>query len=155
MTPLMRQYREIKEKYCGMILFFRLGDFYEMFADDAVKAAPVMEVVLTHRAGTPMCGVPYHSANSYIRKLINKGFKVAVCEQLEEPGTSKGIVKRGVTRVITPGTVLEDILLQAKENNYLMSFCFDEQSMAGAFAAADISTGEFFVSPAGDRKSVV
>lgn len=146
MTPLMRQYREIKEKYCGMILFFRLGDFYEMFADDAVKAAPVMEVVLTHRAGTPMCGVPYHSASSYIRKLINKGFKVAVCEQLEEPGASKGIVKRGVTRVITPGTVLEDILLQAKENNYLMSFCFDEQSMAGAFAAADISTGEFFVS---------
>ena len=142
----MRQYREIKEKYCAMILFFRLGDFYEMFGDDAVKAAPVMEVVLTHRAGTPMCGVPYHSAGSYIRKLINKGFKVAVCEQLEEPGASKGIVKRGVTRVITPGTVLEDILLQAKENNYLMSFCFDEQSMAGAFAAADISTGEFFVS---------
>ncbi len=142
----MQQYWNIKAKYSGMILFFRLGDFYEMFGDDAIKAAPVMEVVLTQRTGTPMCGVPYHSVNSYIRKLITKGFKVALCEQLEEPGASKGIVKRGVTRVITPGTVLEDTLLESKENNFLMSVIFDESTFNAAFAAADISTGEFFVS---------
>lgn len=141
----MQQYWDIKAKYSGMILFFRLGDFYEMFGDDAIKAAPAMEVVLTQRsAGVPMCGVPYHSVNVYIRKLINKGFKVAICEQLEEAGAGKGIVKRGVTRVITPGTVLEDTLLESKENNYLMSVYFDENSLSGAFAAADISTGEFF-----------
>lgn len=140
----MQQYWNIKAKYCGMILFFRLGDFYEMFGDDAVKAAPIMEVVLTQRTGMPMCGVPYHSVNSYIRKLINQGLKVAICEQLEEAGASKGIVKRGVTRVITPGTVLEDTLLESKQNNFLMSVIFDENVSSGAFAAADISTGEFF-----------
>ncbi|MCL1972120.1 MAG: DNA mismatch repair protein MutS [Endomicrobia bacterium] len=142
----MQQYWEIKAKYSGMILFFRLGDFYEMFGDDSVKAAPAMDVVLTQRAGTPMCGVPYHSVNTYIRKLISKGFKVALCEQLEESGVGKGIVKRGVTRIITPGTVLEDTLLESKENNYLMSVYFDENTLSGAFAAADISTGEFFTS---------
>ena len=142
----MQQYWNIKAKYSGMILFFRLGDFYEMFGDDAIKASPVMEVVLTQRTGIPMCGVPHHSVNSYIRKLIAKGFKVAVCEQLEEAGVSKGIVKRGVTRVITPGTVLEDTLLESKENNYLMAVTFDENTFSGAFAAADISTGEFFTS---------
>ncbi|MCL2144974.1 MAG: DNA mismatch repair protein MutS, partial [Endomicrobia bacterium] len=128
----MAQYWEIKAKYSGMILFFRLGDFYEMFGDDAIKAAPAMDVVLTNRAGTPMCGVPYHSVNSYIRKLINKGFKAAICEQLEEAGASKGIVKRGVTRVITPGTVLEDTLLESKKNNYLMSVYFGGNALSGA-----------------------
>lgn len=140
----MQQYWNIKANYPGMILFFRLGDFYEMFGDDAVRAAPIMEVVLTQRGGTPMCGVPYHSVNTYLRKLINKGFKAAICEQLEEPGASKGIVKRGVTRIITPGTVLEDTLLESKQNNFLMSVIFDENFSSGAFAAADISTGEFF-----------
>ncbi|MDR3092771.1 MAG: DNA mismatch repair protein MutS [Endomicrobium sp.] len=142
----MKQYWDIKAKYSGMVLFFRLGDFYEMFGDDAIKAAPILEVVLTQRAGTPMCGVPHHSINSYIRKLITKGFKVAICEQLEEPGAAKGIVKRGVTKVITPGTILEDTLLESKENNFLMSVTFDEITMCAAFAAADISTGEFFTS---------
>ncbi|MDR1195122.1 MAG: DNA mismatch repair protein MutS, partial [Endomicrobium sp.] len=142
----MQQYWDIKAKYSGMILFFRLGDFYEMFGEDAVKAAPVMEVVLTRRAGMPMCGIPYHSINSYIRKLINKGIKVAVCEQIEEAGASKGIVKRAVSRIITPGTVLEDTLLDSKKNNYLMAVYFDENIFSGAFAAADISTGEFFTS---------
>lgn len=146
MTPLMQQYWSIKANYSDMILFFRLGDFYEIFGEDAIKAAPVMEVVLTQRTGAPMCGVPYHSVNSYIRKLINKGFKIAICEQLEEPGASKGIVKRGVTRVITPGTVLEDTLLESKQNNFLMSVFFDENFISAAFAAADISTGDFFVS---------
>ncbi|MCL2335030.1 MAG: DNA mismatch repair protein MutS [Endomicrobia bacterium] len=149
----MAQYWNIKAKYSGMVLFFRLGDFYEMFGDDAVRAAPALEVVLTQRAGMPMCGVPYHSVNSYIRKLINKGFKVAICEQLEEPGASKGIVKRGVTRVITPGTVLEDTLLESKQNNFLMAVYFDENVQNGAFAAADISTGEFFTAKT-DLKSL-
>ncbi|GHT04193.1 DNA mismatch repair protein MutS [Endomicrobiia bacterium] len=142
----MKQYWNIKAKYSGMMLFFRLGDFYEMFGDDAVKAAPVLEVVLTRRVGIPMCGVPYHSVNSYIRKLITKGFKVAICEQLEESGTTKGIVKRGVTKVLTPGTILEDTLLESKENNFLMSVIFDDTAASATFAAADISTGEFFVS---------
>jgi DNA mismatch repair protein MutS len=146
LTPLMMQYHDIKSKYPGMILFFRLGDFYEMFGEDAVQAAPILEVVLTHRQGMHMCGVPYHSVNSYIRKLIVMGFKVAICEQLEEPGSSKGLVKRGVTKVITPGTVLEDTLLESKENNFLMAVAFDEYIMSAAFAAADISTGDFFTS---------
>ncbi|MDR3195392.1 MAG: DNA mismatch repair protein MutS [Endomicrobium sp.] len=146
LTPLMKQYYDIKNKYPGVILFFRLGDFYEMFGEDAAQAAPVLEVVLTKKAGVPMCGIPYHSVNSYIRKLITKGFRVAVCEQLEESGASKGIVKRGVTKVITPGTVLEDTLLESKENNFLMAVVFDEYAISAAFAAADISTGEFFTS---------
>jgi DNA mismatch repair protein MutS len=146
LTPLMMQYHDIKSKYPGMILFFRLGDFYEMFGEDAVQAAPILEVVLTHRQGMHMCGVPYHSVNSYIRKLIANGSKVAICEQLEEPGASKGIVKRGVIKVITPGTVLEDTLLESKENNFLMAVIFDECTMSAAFAAADISTGDFFTS---------
>jgi len=142
----MQQYWDIKAKYSDMLLFFRLGDFYEMFGDDAVKVAPILEIALTQRTGVPMCGVPYHSVNSYIRKLITKGFKVAICEQLEIPGNVKGIVKRGVTKVITPGTILEDVLLESKENNFLMSVFFDEILMSAAFAAADISTGDFFVS---------
>ncbi len=142
----MEQYWDMKAKYSGMVLFLRLGDFYEMFGDDAVKAAPVLEVVLTQRTGIPMCGVPYHSLNSYIRKLITKGFKVAICEQLEESGISKGIVKRGVTKVLTPGTILEDALLESKKNNFLMSVIFDDAAAFATFAAADISTGEFFVS---------
>jgi DNA mismatch repair protein MutS len=142
----MRQYWNIKSEYPDAILFFRLGDFYEMFSEDAIKAAPFLDVVLTQRAGNPMCGVPYHSVNSYIRKLITKGLKVAICEQLEEAGTVKGIVKRGVTKVITPGTVLEDTLLESKENNFLMSIVFNENISSVAFAFADISTGEFFTS---------
>ncbi|MDR2811753.1 MAG: DNA mismatch repair protein MutS, partial [Endomicrobium sp.] len=114
--------------------------------EDAVQAAPVLDVVLTNRAGTPMCGVPYHSVTPYIRKLITTGLKVAVCEQLEESGISKGIVKRGVTKVITPGTILEDTLLESKENNFLMSIAFDEYTMSVSLAASDISTGEFFAS---------
>ncbi|MDR2666403.1 MAG: DNA mismatch repair protein MutS [Endomicrobium sp.] len=147
MTPLMQQYWDIKAKYSNMVLFFRLGDFYEMFSDDAVKAAPILEVVLTQRNGVSMCGIPYHSANSYIRKLITKGLKVAICEQLEVPGNVlKGIVKRGVTKIITPGTLLEDVLLESKKNNFLMSLVFDNALLYTAFAVADISTGDFFAS---------
>jgi DNA mismatch repair protein MutS len=117
-----------------------------MFGEDAVKAAPVLEVVLTRRAGKPMCGVPYHAANSYIKKLITKGFKVAICEQLEDPGVVKGIVRRGVIKVITPGTILEDTLLESKQNNFLMSIVFGGTAASAAFAVADISTGGFFSS---------
>ena len=111
LTPLMQQYRDIKSAHPGTILMFRLGDFYEMFGEDAIKASPILEVVLTRRQEVPMCGIPYHAVNSYIRKLISRGEKVAVCEQLEEPRPGIKIVKRGVVRIITPGTILEDNLL--------------------------------------------
>ncbi|MDR3112616.1 MAG: DNA mismatch repair protein MutS [Elusimicrobiota bacterium] len=144
-TPLMKQYWDIKSKYSDMILFFHLGDFYEMFADDAVKAAPVLEVALTKRAGMTMCGLPFKAAPTYIKKLIDKGLKVAICDQIDDPKLSKGIVKRAVTKVITPGTILEDILLESKENNFIMSILFDEQLKTCAVCASDISTGDFFV----------
>jgi len=145
LTPLMQQYFTIKEQYPDVILFFRLGDFYEMFADDALKASPILEVILTKRQNMPMCGVPYHSANNYIRKLIKAGLKIAVCEQLEEPGSGKGIVKRGVVKVITPGTLLEDNLLDSKMNNYLMAVVFSNINCSSvSIAVSDISTGDFF-----------
>lgn len=143
-TPLMQQYLNIKAQYPDVILFFRLGDFYEMFGDDAIKAHKILEVILTKRQTTPMCGVPYHSVNNYIRKLIKAGFKIAICEQLEDPATVKGIVKRGVVRVITPGTILEDNLLDSKQNNFLMSIILDSLEKNIAIAISDISTGDFF-----------
>jgi len=148
LTPLMKQYWDIKSKYPEAVLFFRLGDFYELFAEDAIKVSPILEVVLTQRSGVPMCGVPYHSVNSYIKKIISKGLKVAVCEQLEESAVlKKSIVKRGVTRVITPGTLLDYDLLESKKNNFLMSIVFSESDMSVAYyAMADISTGDFFTS---------
>ncbi len=145
LTPLMQQYHEIKSRYPEMILFFRLGDFYEMFGDDAKKACQILEVVLTKRQGVPMCGVPYHALNSYLKKLIKTGEKIAICEQLEEPGSSKGIVKRDVVRVITPGTILEENLLASKENNYLVSIFVSEDRKTAGLASCDISTGEFSV----------
>src|SRR5665648_267998 len=119
LTPMMQQYTEIKENYLDCILFFRLGDFYEMFFDDALTASKVLEITLTGRdcgqvEKAPMCGVPFHSADGYISKLIEKGFKVAICEQVEEP-SDKSIVKREVVRVITPGTVTDYKLLDEKQ----------------------------------------
>ncbi len=147
-TPMMRQYREMKALYPDSILFFRMGDFYEMFGEDAVKAAPILEVVLTSRDRNaedpvPMCGVPYHAVDGYIAKLIERNMKVAICEQLEDPRHAKGIVKRGVVRLITPGTILEDNLLSAKENNFLACVSFYGDSYGLAFL--DVSTGEFKV----------
>lgn len=141
-TPLMQQYHAIKKNYPDSILFFRLGDFYEMFGDDAHIASRILEITLTSRQKVPMCGIPYHAAGSYIARLIKDGKKVAVCEQVESPNVSKGIVKREVIRLITPGTVLEDNLLEAKSNNFLLSVFRDQNGSIG-IAAVDISTGEF------------
>ena len=147
LTPMMQQYMEIKERYKDCILFFRLGDFYEMFFDDALLASKELEITLTGRdcgleERAPMCGVPYHAAHTYIARLINKGYKVAICDQMEDPSQTKGIVKRDVTRVITPGTVIEPDMLDEKKNNYIMAiYC---QKVYFGLAAADISTGEFY-----------
>jgi DNA mismatch repair protein MutS len=147
-TPMMEQYLSIKEQYKDAFLFFRLGDFYELFFEDAVKAAQELEITLTGRGGgaeerIPMCGVPYHSVDTYIAQLIDKGYKVAICEQVEDPKQAKGVVRREVTRLITPGTVMEGNLLTDKENNYLLAVYAGEE--AAALAACDITTGEFYV----------
>jgi len=148
LTPLMKQYREIKRGHLDAILLFRMGDFYEMFDQDAVTASKVLEITLTARnkskgIETPLCGFPYHAAEGYIAKLIRRGFKVAVCEQVEDPKLAKGIVKREVVRVVTPGTVLDSNLLDAKDNNYLASLYPSGEGFGLSFL--DISTGDFFM----------
>lgn len=148
LTPMMKQYLSVKDKNPDAILFFRLGDFYEMFFDDALTASRELEITLTRRdAGleekAPMCGVPYHVASNYISKLINKGYKVAICDQVEDPKKAKGIVKREVTKIITPGTFTDDEYLKSDENNYLLSiFC---KNYNVNLTYTDYSTGEIFV----------
>ncbi len=154
LTPAMKQYVKIKEKYPDCILFYRMGDFYEMFFEDAVTAAPVLEITLTSRNkgkedSVPLCGFPYHAASAYITKLVEKGYKVAICEQVEDPKKAKGIVKRDVIRVITPGLVLDEENLAAGENNYLACLCALKDTLGLAFL--DISTGEFQISEFSDR----
>ena len=132
LSPMMEQYMEIKADYEDCILFFRLGDFYEMFFDDAKLASKELELTLTGKncgqeERAPMCGVPFHSAESYIAKLVENGHKVAICEQIEDPATAKGIVKREVIQIVTPGTVTAQSMLAEKENNYLASVYFDER----------------------------
>lgn len=146
LTPLMNQYREIKRRYLDSILLFRMGDFYEMFDQDAVTASKVLDITLTARnkskgIETPLCGFPYHAADGYIAKLIRHGFKVAVCEQVEDPKLAKGIVRREVIRVVTPGTVLDASILDAKDNNYLAAV-YPANDIIG-LALLDISTGDF------------
>lgn len=143
LSPMLEQYRQIKKQYDGYILFFRLGDFYEMFFDDAVTVSRELELVLTARAGSPMCGVPFHSAEIYIKKLIDAGYRVAICEQLSDPHESKGLVQRGVIRLVTAGTVIEASMLSEDENNYITSIYNSEDGTGLAFA--DISTGEVHV----------
>ncbi|MDD4698716.1 MAG: DNA mismatch repair protein MutS [Oscillospiraceae bacterium] len=145
LSPMMRQYMEIKEKNRDSIVFFRLGDFYEMFYDDAEIASKELDLVLTGKlCGTeeraPMCGIPYHSCEGYIARLIEKGYRVAICEQTEDPATAKGLVKRDVVRVITPGTVIEDSMLDESRNNYLASICISESTCGVCFI--DASTGD-------------
>src|SRR3989338_8757284 len=118
LTPMMRQYQAIKEKYSDCILFFRLGDFYEMFDADAEKGAKILGIALTQRHGTPMCGIPFHAAENYLVKITNAGEKVAICEQVSDPSLP-GIVKREVVRVVTPGTTFSDALLNEKSNAYV------------------------------------
>ena len=145
LSPMMRQYLDIKEKYNEYILFFRVGDFYEMFFDDAVRVSKAIGLTLTGKdcglsERAPMCGVPFHASDEYSKKLIDHGFMVAICEQLEDPATTKTLVKRDVIRVITPGTVIEDSLLDESSNNYLCAFYARQKQAALCFA--DISTGE-------------
>ncbi len=148
LTPLMQQYLSLKEKYADSLLFFRLGDFYEMFFEDALTASRELEIVLTGRdcgleERAPMCGVPYHSVDGYIQKLIQKGFKVALCEQLTDPALSKGLVERDVVRVITPGTVIEESMLEERRNNFILALFIEEEHLG--FAYADVSTGSFHI----------
>ena len=150
-SPMMQQYFEVKDKYEDCVLFFRLGDFYEMFFDDAIRVSKALELTLTGRdcgleERAPMCGVPYHAADMYIKRLIDLGFKVAVCEQLTDPAETKGIVVRDVIRVVTPGTLTDSSMLDDGRNNYVCSIFYDEESKTCGVASADISTGEAAVS---------
>ena len=148
-SPMMQHYLETKNKYNDSILFYRLGDFYEMFFDDAKTVSRELELTLTGKdcgkeERAPMCGIPFHAAENYIAKLITKGYKVAICEQLEDPKQAKGIVKRDVIRVVTPGTVMESNLLEEKKNNYIMSIF--KTGIYFGIAICDISTGDFYAS---------
>jgi DNA mismatch repair protein MutS len=148
LTPAMRQYLEIKSRYPDCILLFRMGDFYEMFFEDAVTASKILDITLTSRNkgkqdSIPLCGFPYHAVSTYLAKLIDAGFKAAICEQVEDPKLAKGVVKREVIRIVTPGLVVDTGNLQAKENNFLASLCLQDQHFGLAFL--DISTGEFRV----------
>ena len=159
MTPMMKQYIEIKENYPDAILFFRAGDFYEMFLDDAIVASRELELVLTSRSKgeeakkNPMCGVPYHAAETYIDRLVAKGYKVAICEQLEDPATAKGIVKRDVVRVVTPGTIVDSKMLDEKKNNFLCTIYGEKNTYGVVFS--DLSTGEVFVTSVGTKKRLI
>ena len=159
LTPMQRQYHAIKERNQDCILFFRLGDFYEMFDEDAKVAARELDLTLTTRdrgkpkeEQTPMCGVPYHSVDSYIARLVQKGYKVAICEQMEDPATAKGIVERDITRIVTPGTVTESCMLDESRNNYIG--CIYGESGKFGLAFCDVSTGAFFSTLCADPQSV-
>lgn len=149
-SPMMQQYFEVKDKYPDCILFFRVGDFYEMFFDDAITASKALELTLTGKEcgleeRAPMAGIPYHAAELYTKRLIDQGFKVAVCEQLTDPAESKGIVVRDVIRVVTPGTLTESSMLDDGKNNYICSIYYSEAEKKCGIASADISTGEAFL----------
>jgi len=155
-TPMVKQYEEIKSRYTDAILFFRLGDFYEMFNDDAKTASRELELTLTGRGEgknrMPMCGVPHHSAANYVSKLLSKGYKVAICDQIEDPALAKGVVKRDVVKVITPGTVQDEKMLDPGRSNYLLALTFTKNGAGLAYA--DASTGEFKVTFFKDNATV-
>lgn len=155
MTPMLRQYMEIKEQYSDAILFYRMGDFYEMFFDDAVTASKVLGITLTSRSAkddanrVPMCGVPYHALSGYLGKMIKAGFRVALCEQVEDPKEAKGIVRREVVRVVTPGVTTDEQLLDEKNNTFVCALCLDgrnKKTMAAGLSFLDVSTGNFLIS---------
>ena len=148
-SPMMQKYLETKDQYQDCILFYRLGDFYEMFFDDAITASRELEITLTgkecgQKERAPMCGVPYHAAETYIARLIAKGYKVAICEQLSDPKTTKGMVERGVIRVVTPGTIIESNMLEERKNNFIMSIF--KTGIYFGISLCDVSTGEFYSS---------
>ena len=149
LSPMMQKYLETKEQYKDCILFYRLGDFYEMFFDDALTASKVLEITLTGKncgleERAPMCGVPFHSVEPYITKLIENGYKVAICEQVEDPKLAKGLVKREVTRIVTPGTNIDSMSLDENSNNYLMSVFIYLNNIG--FSICDVTTGDFYLS---------
>ena len=159
LTPMMRQYLEMKEKNKDCLLFFRLGDFYEMFNEDAKLVSKELDLTLTTRDRskdkedqTPMCGVPYHSAEAYIARLVAKGYKVAICEQTEDPATAKGLVDRDIVRIVTPGTVTESSMLDESRNNYMASLF----GLDGAYGLCfcDLSTGAFYATGAQGPEAV-
>src|SRR5215218_8107484 len=155
-TPMLRQYQELKQQHPGTVLFFRLGDFYELFFDDAVTGARELQITLTARhkeSGNPipMCGVPHHSAANYIARLVRKGYRVAICEQTEEAGKTKKLVRREVVRIVTPGTPIDPQLLDAREPVFLAAVCTAGETVGAAFL--DISTGEFRVTQESGRDS--
>ncbi|MGY3481068.1 MULTISPECIES: DNA mismatch repair protein MutS [Staphylococcus] len=157
-TPMMQQYLKIKSQYQDCLLFFRLGDFYEMFFEDAKEASRVLEITLTKRDAKkenpiPMCGVPYHSADGYIETLINNGYKVAICEQMEDPRQTKGMVKREVVRIVTPGTVMDQGGVDEKQNNYILSFVHLNDCYALSYC--DVSTGELKVTSFNDQATLI
>jgi len=159
LTPMQRQYNEIKERNQDCILFFRLGDFYEMFNEDAKTAARELDLTLTTRdrgkpkeEQTPMCGVPYHSVDSYIARLVQKGYKVAICEQMQDPATTKGLVERDITRIVTPGTVTESCMLDENKNNYIG--CIYAEGSKFGLSFCDVSTGAFFATTCSDAQNV-
>ncbi|KYK27816.1 MAG: hypothetical protein AYK23_02090, partial [Candidatus Proteinoplasmatales archaeon SG8-5] len=153
LTPMMKQYNSIKSEYPGTILFFRMGDFYETFGDDAILTSKVLNITLTSRGHgkggrIPLAGIPYHALDSYLHKMVRAGHKVAICEQVEDPKKAKGVVKRDVVRVVSPGTVLEDSMLQGRDNNYLVTI---SKGKGYGLAIVDVSTGEFTVTEVAGR----
>ena len=152
-TPMMKQYMEIKSQYQDCILFYRLGDCYEMFFDDALTASKVLEITLTGKdcvqeERAPMCGVPYHAVEGYLNKLISKGYRVAICEQVEDPKLTKGIVKREVIRIVTPGTTTNMQALDETKNNYLMCIVYDNGKFG--ISTVDVTTGDYYLTEVDD-----
>src|SRR5438093_6786074 len=144
MTPMMQQYQEAKDRHPGMLLLFRMGDFYELFDTDAETAAKVLGLTLTSRDKTvPMAGFPHHSLEHHLRKLLQAGHRVAICDQVEDPALAKGLVKREVTRVVTPGTITEDNLLDPRRPNYLVALSVGSGRTLAGVAWLDLSTGQF------------
>ena len=157
-TPMMQKYLETKKEYPDCILFYRLGDFYEMFFDDAITASKELELTLTGKScgleeRAPMCGVPYHAVEGYLNRLVSKGYKVAICEQVEDPKLAKGLVKREVVRIVTPGTNLNTQSMDETRNNYLMSIAYFQGKIG--ISVADVTTGDYYLTEVEDNKKLL
>ena len=157
-SPMMQKYIETKEAYKDCILFYRLGDFYEMFFDDAINVSRELELTLTGKdcgqeERAPMCGVPFHAADTYINRLVEKGYKVAICEQVEDPKSAKGLVKREVIKVVTPGTNFNPMALDEKKNNYIMCIIYISDTFG--IATSDITTGEFLITEVSSQRELL